>query len=174
MKTCEAPLPSPVKVKFDPLFKFYPIVLAFLEKEGEILLVVFWIRTRATSRVFPVKVQTVKVKPERWPMYYQSWYISGLPVKHVNTAVHKDLPLGRVQRHLNNVHFFVIFFGPFYLMHAFFKSVLFTSDHIPEPEFQPPIDRRVFNLGFLCFKLLNLDIIFYLWKGRVLNFDNLL
>ena len=69
MKTCEAPLPSPVKVKFDPLFKFYPIVLAFLEKEGEILLVVFWIRTRATSRVFPVKVQTVKVKPERWPMY---------------------------------------------------------------------------------------------------------
>ena len=71
MKTCEAPLPSPVKVKFDPLFKFkfYPIVLAFLEKEGEILLVVFWIRTRATSRVFPVKVQTVKVKPERWLMY---------------------------------------------------------------------------------------------------------
>ena len=39
-------------------------------------------------------------------------------------------------------------------------TIKLTSDHIPEPEFQPPIESRVFSRGFLCFKLLNLK------KGR--------
>ena len=34
-----------------------------------------------------------------------------------------------------------------------------TSDHIPEPEFQPPMESRVFSFGFCCFRLLNLEIV---------------
>ena len=34
-----------------------------------------------------------------------------------------------------------------------------TSDHIPDPEFQPPMESSVFSLGFCCFRLLNLEIV---------------
>ena len=39
------------------------MVLNFLEKESEVLLVMLWIRTRPASRIFPVKVKPVKIKP---------------------------------------------------------------------------------------------------------------
>ena len=31
-----------------------------------------------------------------------------------------------------------------------------TSDHIPDPEFHPPMDNKVLSLEFFCFRLLNL------------------
>ena len=161
------------------------MILVFLDEESEILLVMLWIRTRPASRIFPVKVKPVKIKPGKpniknvtiakilvliyekltcptyghnCPQRSSSWQ-GPRPSKQGDHSFCSSFwnMLIMSLMGLKNKYMFWSEVS-FLWCHSQSKfSIELTSDHIPEPEFQPPIESRVFNRGFFCFKLLNLN-----------------